>query len=135
MSRVAGGIDGLEPVFDDGSLVADAGLLLPATVMGRLGLEALIDDTVRLWGRPRRRGAGAQGAVFGGVDACGAGAASTMLTGCGRALGLGCWGSHRRRLRRWGRFCGRSLSGICASSTGSMSWRWGGRGLWALRRR
>ena len=27
MSRVAGGIDGLEPVFDDGSLVADAGLL------------------------------------------------------------------------------------------------------------
>ena len=48
MSRVAGGIDGLEPVFDDGSLVADAGLLLPATVMGRLGLEALIDDTVRL---------------------------------------------------------------------------------------
>ena len=47
MSRVAGGIDGLEPVFDDGSLVADAGLLLPATVMHRLGLEALIDDTVR----------------------------------------------------------------------------------------
>ena len=41
------GIDGLEPVFDDGSLVADAGLLLPATVMHRLGLEALIDDTVR----------------------------------------------------------------------------------------
>ena len=34
MSRVAGGIDGLEPVFDDGSLVAEAGLLLPATLMG-----------------------------------------------------------------------------------------------------
>ena len=58
MSRVAGGIDGLEPVFDDGSLVADAGLLLPATVMGRLGLEALIDDTVRLWGRPGGAGPG-----------------------------------------------------------------------------
>ena len=59
MSRVAGGIDGLEPVFDDGSLVADAGLLLPATVMGRLGLEALIDDTVRPLGPPRRaRGRG-----------------------------------------------------------------------------
>ena len=56
MSRVAGGIDGLGAVFDDASLVADAGLLLPATVMGRLGLEALIDDTVRLWGR--RGGAG-----------------------------------------------------------------------------
>ena len=48
MSSVAGGIDGLEAVFDDGSLVADAGLLLAGTVMDRLGLEALIDDTVRL---------------------------------------------------------------------------------------
>ena len=47
MSRVSGGIDGLEAVFDDGSLVADAGLLLAGTVMSRLGLEALIDDTVR----------------------------------------------------------------------------------------
>ena len=47
MSSVAGGIDGLEAVFDDGSLVADAGLLLAGTVMSRLGLEALIDDTVR----------------------------------------------------------------------------------------
>ena len=47
MSSVAGGIDGIEAVFDDGSLVADAGLLLAGTVMRTLGLEALIDDTVR----------------------------------------------------------------------------------------
>ncbi len=47
MRSVAGGIDGLGAVFDDGSLVADAGLLLAGTVMSRLGLEALIDDTVR----------------------------------------------------------------------------------------
>ena len=51
MSSVAGGIDAIEAVFDDGSLVADAGLLLAGTVMSRLGLEALIDDTVRLDGR------------------------------------------------------------------------------------
>ena len=51
MRSVAGGIDGLEAVFDDGSLVADGGLLLAGTVMSRLGLEALIDDTVRLDGR------------------------------------------------------------------------------------
>ena len=50
MSSVAGGIDAMEAVFDDGSLVADAGLLLAGTVMDRLGLEALIDDTVRLGG-------------------------------------------------------------------------------------
>ena len=47
MSSVSGGIDGIGAVFDDGSLVADAGLLLAGTVMSRLGLEALIDDTVR----------------------------------------------------------------------------------------
>ena len=48
MRSIAGGIDGLEAVFDDGSLVADGGLLLAGTVMHGLGLEALIDDTVRL---------------------------------------------------------------------------------------
>ena len=47
MRSIAGGIDGLEAVFDDGSLVADAGLLLAGTVMGRLGLESLIDEAVR----------------------------------------------------------------------------------------
>ena len=50
MRSVAGGIDAIEVVFDDGSLVADAGLLLAGSVMSRLGLEALIDDTVRLGG-------------------------------------------------------------------------------------
>ena len=58
MRSVAGGIDGLEVVFDDGSLVADAGLLLAGTVMHRLGLEALIDNTVRLDGRVAGSGAG-----------------------------------------------------------------------------
>ena len=47
MRSIAGGIDGLEAVFDDASLVADAGLLLAGTVMDRLGLESLIDETVR----------------------------------------------------------------------------------------
>ena len=50
MRTIPGGIDGLEAVFDDASLVADAGLLLAGSVMDRLGLEALIDDTVRLGG-------------------------------------------------------------------------------------
>ena len=58
MRSISGGIDGLEAVFDDASLVADAGLLLAGTVMGRLGLEALIDDTVRLDGREAGSGSG-----------------------------------------------------------------------------
>lgn len=47
MGSIAGGIDGIEAVFDDESLVADAGLLLAGTVMDRLGLEAMIDEVVR----------------------------------------------------------------------------------------
>jgi len=47
VGSVSGGIDGLGVCFDDASLVADAGLLLAGTVMGRLGLEALVDATVR----------------------------------------------------------------------------------------
>jgi hypothetical protein len=41
----------LEVTFDDESLVANAGLLLPATLMVRLGLESLVNSAVRLVGR------------------------------------------------------------------------------------
>jgi len=49
--RVPRGIDRIEPIFDDESLVADAGLIVPATLMSRLDLEALINEKVRLLGR------------------------------------------------------------------------------------
>ena len=51
MSRVSRAIDRIEVTFDDETLVADAGLIVPATLMVRLGLEALIDEMVRLVGR------------------------------------------------------------------------------------
>ena len=51
MTRVSHGIDRIEATFDDPSLVANAGLLLVATLSARLDLEALIDTTVRLDGR------------------------------------------------------------------------------------
>ena len=51
MTRVSHGIDGVEVIFDEPNLVANAGLLLVATLTQRLGLEALIDSTVRLLGR------------------------------------------------------------------------------------
>jgi hypothetical protein len=44
-------IDSVAVTFDDPNLVANAGLLLVATLVVRLGLEALIDTTVRLSGR------------------------------------------------------------------------------------
>jgi hypothetical protein len=51
VSRVSRGIDRIEATFDDPTLVANAGLAVPATLMVRLGLQALIDTTVRLVGR------------------------------------------------------------------------------------
>ena len=51
MSRVSRGIDRIDVTFDDPNLVANAGLLLVATVVVRLRLEELINATVRLVGR------------------------------------------------------------------------------------
>jgi hypothetical protein len=51
VTRVSHAIDRIEVTFDDPNLVSDAGLLLVATLTIRLGLEALIDSTVRLVGR------------------------------------------------------------------------------------
>jgi len=51
VSRVSHDLDRIEVSFDDPNLVANAGLLLVGTLAVRLGLEALIDATVRLGGR------------------------------------------------------------------------------------
>ncbi|MCP9488714.1 MAG: IS1380 family transposase [Solirubrobacteraceae bacterium MAG38_C4-C5] len=42
------GLDGVEVVFDDERVVCDAGVALVATLAGRLGLQALAGDLVRL---------------------------------------------------------------------------------------
>ncbi len=52
VNRIPNDVDRLGVVFDDGSLVADAGLLVAGTLMARLGLEQLLDETVRLGDRP-----------------------------------------------------------------------------------
>ena len=51
MKPVSRGLDRIEVAFDEPSLVADAGLIVPATLMVRLGLEQLVNKTVRLAGR------------------------------------------------------------------------------------
>lgn len=49
-------IDRLQATFDHGGIVANAGLVVPATLMVRLGLEALIDGWVRTGSaRPGRK--------------------------------------------------------------------------------
>ncbi len=51
MSRVSRKLDRLGVSFDDPNLVASAGLLLVGSVVARLGLEQLVNATVRLGGR------------------------------------------------------------------------------------
>jgi hypothetical protein len=51
VTRVSHALDRIEVSFDDPNLVAEAGLLLVATLTQRLGLEALIDMTVKLYSR------------------------------------------------------------------------------------
>ena len=51
MGGVSRALDRVEVTFDDSNLVANAGLLVVATLASRLGLEPLIDATVRLVGR------------------------------------------------------------------------------------
>jgi hypothetical protein len=51
VSRVSHVIDRIQVTFDDENLVANAGLLLVGTLVVRLDLEALVNSTVRLWGR------------------------------------------------------------------------------------
>ena len=56
MSASSRRIDRLQTTFDHEGLVANAGLVVPATLMARLGLEALIDTWVRTGSaRPGRK--------------------------------------------------------------------------------
>lgn len=56
MSAVSRRIDRLQATFDHEGIVANAGLLVPATLMARLGLEALIDTWVKTGSsRPGRK--------------------------------------------------------------------------------
>ena len=54
------GLDGIAVEFDDQRAVADAGIVLAATLAERLGIEALVDQTLDLGERPGAANAGAK---------------------------------------------------------------------------
>ena len=56
--RSSHSLDRVDTAFDDDHLVADAGLLLPATLAHRLDLRGLVDKHVDLGGKPGRANAG-----------------------------------------------------------------------------
>ena len=56
--RSSHSLDRVDTAFDDDRLVADAGLLLPATLAAHLGLRGLVDEHVSLGDRPGRANVG-----------------------------------------------------------------------------
>ena len=56
--RSSHSLDRLDTAFDDDRLVADAGLLLPATLAQHLGLRELVDDHLDLGAGPGRANVG-----------------------------------------------------------------------------
>lgn len=54
------GLDGVAVEFDDEQAVADAGIVLTATLAARLGIEALVNRSVDLGDRPGAANAGAK---------------------------------------------------------------------------
>lgn len=56
--RSSHSLDRLDVAFDDDRLVADAGLLLPATLAQHLGLRELVDEHLNLGDKPGRANVG-----------------------------------------------------------------------------
>lgn len=105
MTRVSHALDRIDATFDDPNLVANAGLLLIATMSQRLGLEELVNATVRLDGRvggarPGRKVLTLAHAMCAGgshidhTDMLRAGATSGVL---GHLPAIGRAGTYRRR--------------------------------------
>jgi len=108
----------LDIAFDDAHAVANAGLLLPATLAQRLGIEQAADALIDLGNRPGAHRPGrklltlihsmiAGGDCIDDADLLRCGATSQVL------------GHRVMAPQPWGRSCARSPSGMCASSTGS----------------
>ena len=119
--------DATRVLFDDERAVANAGVLLPATLADRLGIEALVDRIVDLGDQAGAANPGRKLMTLVSAMALGADCiddCDVLRSGQTPAV-LGHRVSHRRR---WGRSCGRSPSGTSASSTRCWLTVWRARG-------
>ena len=101
--------DRIRILFDDHRLVANAGLLLPATLARHLGLRELVDHHLDLGGAPGRANTGDKMLTL---------VASALAGGdCiddADALRAGAWS---RRHPPWGPSCAASGGGMSVNST------------------
>ena len=117
--------DRIRIVFDDHRLVANAGLLLPATLARHLGLRELVDRHLDLGGAPGRANTGDKlltlvaSALTGGD--CIDDADALRTGGTARTLGGVVKASSTPRLREgrlWAPSCAASAGATSANSTG-----------------
>jgi hypothetical protein len=110
--------DSTRVVFDDQRAVSNAGVLLPAMLADRLGIEALVDRVVDLGERPGAAHPGRKVMTLLSAMALGADCiddCDVLRSGqTSQVLGM----SSQRR-QRWGRSCARSRSGTSANWTRS----------------
>ena len=107
--------DRIHVAFDDHRLVANAGLLLPATLALRLGLDALVDRHLDLGRAPGRANTGdklmtlvASAPRFRGGRLWRAATASTTPTLCAAAVPPGSWAAWSRPRPPWAPSCAAS---------------------------
>ena len=115
--------DRIRIVFDDHRLVANAGLLLPATLAQHLGLGELVDRHLDLGGAPGRANTGDKmmtlvASALAGGD-CIDDADALRTGGAARTLGGVVKASSTPRLRE-----GRLSEPSCAASAGATSANW-----------
>ncbi len=114
--RSSHSLDRLDPAFDDDRLVPDAGLILPATPTGHLGLKQLVDEHLDLGREPGRANVGdklltlVMSALAGGDHIDHANALRAGDTG--RVLGFTV-----KAPSTLGTSCAASAGATCASST------------------
>ena len=121
-------LDQLDTCFDDTHAVANAGLLLAATLAERLGIEQTADALIDLGERAGAHRPGRKLLTLVHSLVAGGGCIDDAdLLRCGQpppaCSAIGSW-----RPPRWGRSCAPSPSGTSASSTGSPSKSLPGRG-------
>ena len=110
--------DRIRIVFDDHRLVANAGLLLPATLARHLGLRELVDHHLDLGGAPGRANTGDKlmtlvaSAMAGGDCIDDADVLRTGGTACAP------WAARSRRHPPWAPSCAASGGATSASWTG-----------------
>ena len=107
--------DRIHVAFDDHRLVANAGLILPATLAHPLGLGELVDHHVDLGDAPGRANSGDNmltlvASALAGGDCIAAAAALARPSRC--------WAARSRRHPRLGHSCGVSGGATCASWIG-----------------